>query len=234
MKLTISIVAAIHHKECINAIKSTIINSPPISKVYWVSDVPIIEDVGVPVDYVRVKPYVRGTSLDLWYNNIALRLLPAIVDCDFNLVLQSDGYAVNKNAWTDEFLNYDYIGAVWPHMISGQNVGNGGFSLRSRKLYDALIDWNPSYMGADWPGLTDPHYHILPDGSLILPEDACIASPYRPTLENVYNIKYATENIAYRFSLETPPCKIMIGSSFGFHGRYMAEQLGQQTVDKLH
>ena len=31
----------------------------------------------------------------------------------------------------------DYIGAPWPHFRDGHNVGNGGFSLRSRRLLEA-------------------------------------------------------------------------------------------------
>ena len=38
-------------------------------------------------------------------------------------------------AWTDDFFNYDYIGATWDDGV----VGNGGFSWRSRKLYGACI-----------------------------------------------------------------------------------------------
>ena len=40
-------------------------------------------------------------------------------------------------AWRPEFLDYDYIGAVWPHVLDKYNVGNGGFSLRSKALLEA-------------------------------------------------------------------------------------------------
>ena len=226
MNISISIVAAIQYQHCIHAIRSTIENTPNITEVYWCSDRPIPEDVGVPVRWIRIKPFVKGSSFDIWYNYISLRLLPAVVDSDFNILIQPDGFAVNKNAWTDEFYNYDYMGAVWPHMIHGENIGNGGFSWRSRKLYDALIDWQPSYEGKDWLGLSDPHYHVLEDGTLTMPEDALIASPYRKHMESRYNLKYAPEHIANQWSLEQPSHPSLIGNSFGFHGRNMANMLG--------
>ena len=49
--------------------------------------------------------------------------------------------------WDPKFLNYDYIGALWPHYKENQ-VGNGGFSLRSKKLLESsrkLIEENPDY-----------------------------------------------------------------------------------------
>jgi hypothetical protein len=56
------------------------------------------------------------------------------IDSDFVLLVEWDGYIINPTAWTNEFLNFDYIGAVWGHHKDGFRVGNGGFSLRSRKL----------------------------------------------------------------------------------------------------
>lgn len=226
MKLSLSIVAAAHYDACLNAIETTLKNISNISRIYWCSDILIPKDFLIPVTNIKVKPFTVGSSFDLWYNYISLRLLPAIVDTDYNIVISGDGFATNKDAWTNEFYDYDYIGAVWPHMIPGENVGNGGFSFRSRRLYDALIDWNPSYEGKDWLGLSDPHYHILEDGTLTMPEDALIASPYRKYMEVKYGLKYAPEHIANRFSLEIPSDESLIGKSFGFHGPYMASRLG--------
>lgn len=232
MKTSISILAAAQYQSCVRAIRTTLENIPNITEVYWCSDRPIPEDVGVPVKWIRIKPFIKGSPFDLWYNYISLRLLPAVVDSDFDVAIHADGFAVNKNAWTDEFYEYDYIGAVWPHMIPGENVGNGGFSWRSRKLYDALIDWQPSYEGKDWLGLSDPHYHVLADGTLTMPEDALIASPYRKYMEAKYGLKYAPEHIANQWSLEEPKHGSLIGKSLGFHGPYMASLLGVQLEDK--
>lgn len=72
-------------------------------------------------------------------------------DTDFALVVQMDSFVANPNAWSDEFFEYDYIGAPWQEPLhpglpdsyktpytKDLLVGNGGFSLRSKNLYSAL------------------------------------------------------------------------------------------------
>ena len=71
------------------------------------------------------------------------------------LVIQADGFVLNPSAWRREYLMYDYIGSPWPPAVwmSGveeflhfthNRVGNGGFSLRSRRLMHqaATIDFD--------------------------------------------------------------------------------------------
>jgi hypothetical protein len=53
------------------------------------------------------------------------------------LVMQWDSFIINPQYWNNSFLEYDYIGAPWPHHPKTP-VGNGGFSLRSKKLFLAL------------------------------------------------------------------------------------------------
>jgi hypothetical protein len=68
---------------------------------------------------------------------------------DFCLNVQHDSTIIDSNKWTDQYLNYDYIGAPWPmHIIQATDmvagridnipnvVGNGGFSLRTRKFVE--------------------------------------------------------------------------------------------------
>ena len=52
------------------------------------------------------------------------------IDYSHVVLYQSDGFPININKWTDEFLDYDYIG------LSDQenSIMNGGFSLRSKEL----------------------------------------------------------------------------------------------------
>ncbi len=82
------------------------------------------------------------------YSKFMLQDLYKFVDTKFCLVIQSDGFVINPNLWTNQFLEYDYIGAPWPNEISVYNasinkidlaknrVGNGGFSLRSKRLLE--------------------------------------------------------------------------------------------------
>ena len=71
------------------------------------------------------------------YSEFILRRLPAYVTTSHCLLVQWDGHVLNGSRWRDEFLSYDYIGASWPQFPDGHDVGNGGFSLRSRALLQA-------------------------------------------------------------------------------------------------
>jgi hypothetical protein len=115
------------------------------------------------------------------------------------LLFQWDGYVKNPQAWTDTWLEFDYIGAPWWH-ADGMNVGNGGFSLRSRRLMQIV---------ATDPAITEYH-----------PEDVKICRRYRPYLEAEHGIRFAPEEVARRFSLEgyKQPSRTH-SNEFGFHGR---------------
>lgn len=109
------------------------------------------------------------------------------------LIVQWDGYVINPDAWTDHFLDYDYIGAPWKFLSDHYRVGNGGFSLRSKRLLKALRD----------PAISECH-----------PEDNCICRTYRRHLEVRYGIRFAPEVVADRFSFESAA---PLGRPFGFH-----------------
>jgi hypothetical protein len=132
------------------------------------------------------------------YSRFILKDLPAHVATPYVLVVQWDGYVVDPAAWDPEFLRYDYIGAKWAWHSDGFTVGNGGFSLRSRRLLDA---------GAD-PRVS------LDSG---LGEDKILCRLYRRPLEAEFGLRFAPEPVADRFSHERAPSP---GATFGFHGLY--------------
>jgi hypothetical protein len=133
------------------------------------------------------------------------------IETDFALVVQYDGYVVRPNKWKQEFLNYDYIGAPWArdthYTKEGVNVrvGNGGFSLRSKRLLLALTELKLPF--------TD-------DGTGFFHEDGILCSYYRKELENA-GIKFAPVEVAARFSHETD-CAESVYRPFGFHGSKIA------------
>lgn len=135
------------------------------------------------------------------YNNIMIKHLWPFVRTEHVLVVQYDGMAINRNNWTDEFLNYDYIGAVWPwdHHPPGFKVGNGGFSLRSRRLIETLKD-----------------KRVLLKPDLPMYEDLHIGVFYKDFLTS-QGIKIADESVARQFSHEH-----FAGHhpTFGFHGSF--------------
>jgi Protein of unknown function (DUF5672) len=138
----------------------------------------------------------------LSYANFVFKRLPSLIDTPFLLIVQWDGYVINAPAWHPSFREFDFIGARWPSITDGMSVGNGGFSLRSRRFMSALQQGR------------------FPMSETV-PSDMLACRTYRPALERDYGIRFAPEVVADKFSYETtqfsefdrpwPP-------TFGFHG----------------
>lgn len=204
--------------------------------IYWVSSVAFPENsAGIPVVHIAF-PTDKSDFFE-FTNFIYLELLPRVVTTDFNLCVQSDGFAVNAESWDDAFLEYDYVGAPWPWMWgggpnwAGPIVGNGGFSLRSRKLYKTLLLLNITGETGDL--LRDDRiklreYHTIgPDGRIRIPEDLLISQWFNKQLSSM-GVKFCNPNLANQFSVETR-CSFTeywLGKSFGFHGVVAAPHYG--------
>ena len=223
MKISISVLDAYTYTPTVNAINKTLdVLGDKISKVYWFSDVDYTWEKRVETQWVKI-PRMKNYQDD--YKNVSLKLIPHICIEDYNLILHPDGFAVNRDAWTDEFLEYDYIGAAW----GDGRVGNGGFSLRSRKLYDAILDLNVGLKSSDYNHIIDnPDIHIInAQGQYEIPEDNVICKIHKNELETKYGIKFAPTNIANRFSVEHNYNHEWVGKSLGFHGKHgIAKQYG--------
>lgn len=128
------------------------------------------------------------------YSAFMLRGMAAHIATEHCLVTQWDGFVIDPSAWSDEFLQYDYIGALWRDRPGDLAVGNGGFSLRSRRLLQALLD---------------PAIHP------VNPEDLCICELNRSYLQRRHGIRFAPASVAARFSYEHVRSS---GPTFGFHG----------------
>jgi tetratricopeptide (TPR) repeat protein len=152
------------------------------------------DDLAVP-EGIAVIPIAPITSRDQYSQLVLKALLPHIATPHV-LLVQWDGYVVNPEAWDPAFLACDYIGAVWQWHADGMRVGNGGFSLRSRRLLDALQDPRIVLAGA---------------------EDETICRAFRPLLERDHGIRFAEEQVADRFAFEAA---YPVGRPFGFHGLF--------------
>lgn len=130
------------------------------------------------------------------YSEFMIKRLADYINTDYAMVIQYDGYILNYKAWTPEFLNCDYIGAPWWYK-DGMNVGNGGFSLRSRKLLKILQTDE---------FITQTH-----------PEDHHICRTYRRYLTE-QGVKFASEETARKFSVEGWKGDKSYVGQFGFHG----------------
>lgn len=130
------------------------------------------------------------------YSQFLLRGLEQHITTAHVLIVQWDGYVLDAAQWDPVFLGYDYIGANFHSGPADRTVGNGGFSLRSRRLLDAMQD---------------------PAMVLSNPEDTCICHLNRERLERDHGIRFAPAQLASRFSFERLPPK---GPTFGFHGLF--------------
>jgi hypothetical protein len=140
------------------------------------------------IEYVQAPPI--KTTKD--YSDLLLTSLRQYVSGTHVLIIQWDSFILHPELWTNDFLQYDYIGAVWPHHPETP-VGNGGFSLRSVKLLEALESTT----------ITKRH-----------PEDFCICDDNKATLENQFCIRFAPSNVAEQFAVERTEWH----PAFGFHG----------------
>lgn len=143
------------------------------------------------------------------YSRFMLRHLADHIESEHALVIQWDGFVRDGSYWRDEFLEYDYIGAVWPQFSDDCRVGNGGFSLRSRRLIEAARDVPLGYE----------------------PEDVLLCRTHRHMLEKKHNIRFAGLEIARQFSYER---EIRSGCEFGFHGIYNCPaEISSDMIAKL-
>ena len=136
------------------------------------------------------------------YSKFCIFDLVKVVDSEYCLIFQDDGFIVNPELWDDDFYNYDWIGSPWPLYMGwpreGHQVGNGGFSLRSKKL----LNWTSTL--TDWAGQN---------------EDTFIVSAKRDELES-HGLRIAPVDIATKFSVENEMSREhSLHNVFGFHAK---------------
>lgn len=152
------------------------------------------------IEYGAVKLIVSPSADINEWNHKILFDLTKHVDTDYCLLIHADSWVLRPDLWTDEFLQYDYIGAPWPEGSQPVRVGNGGFSLRSKKLLDAFNELKLPF--------TD-------NGTGFFNEDGQICVYHRKTLEDA-GIKFAPVELASKFSRELH-CHDSEKETFGFH-----------------
>lgn len=152
-------------------------------------------------------------GLKTWeqYNTFIVKELYKYFDTDYCLIAQWDSWVLNADCWTDEFFEFDILGAKWLDIGKPFNTSNGGFSLRSKRLQTVLG--------------TDPMITIT------TPEDVAINKVYGSYLAETHGIKFCTEEIADKFSFElnTP-----LQKTFGFHAFHHAPFQETVVIKRSH
>lgn len=160
------------------------------------------------IEFIQIRKLTHAGSC--WF---MLKGIKEYIDTDFCLSIHDDGFIINPQLWRDEFQEYDYIGAPW----EGGEVGNGGFTLRSKLFIDVCqeIPWNGEH--DDWHACVTHHKYFVSRGC-----------------------KFAPTDLAVKFSLEgmVPGYEYDLNNCFGFHGRgevyYLFKDKGQQFKDKIN
>lgn len=159
----------------------------------------LLEDPKIDgVDFVEVDP-IRSLSE---YSDFCLLNLHKHVDTDYCLIFQDDGFVLHPELWKTIFFEYDYIGAPWPPRPDwpepnrpDRRVGNGGFSLRSKRLLEFTKDFE-----------VDGHA-----------EDVVIAVKQRASIEAA-GLRIAPMHVALDFAVETAFTESQsMFTCFGFH-----------------
>ena len=190
--------------------------------------------------HIAVKPFGY-----LEYSLFMLYALGEFIRTEFVLVVQNDGWVLNGSNWREEFFNYDYLGAPvhlarvthagqssyrygfeWLPYLNNpecrvENIYNGGFSLRSKRLLEA-----PRKLGLEFkipvPGVCPgPPFALHWQGEMVL-EDVWLCLTVRSDLEDC-GLRLPNLGVAREFSIEhaipafhTPD---IISNIFGHHSR---------------
>ena len=117
------------------------------------------------------------------------------INTEFCLVVHADGFVIHPENWSDEFLDYDYIGAPWPlpendylyRDSKGEisRVGNS-VSIRSKRLLEY-----PSVHDLEWVKVYDGFYN----------EDIFLCCHAKNEMEE-HGLKWAPLDVAVRFGRE--------------------------------
>jgi hypothetical protein len=197
--LTIVVIDSLNYNASVIALDQTK-KILPQAKVLIISDKEFY-----PCDKFQYVDKFDGTE----HSRICLQEVHKHVDTSHALFIQYDGFPTQPQYWTDEFLKYDYIGSPWlRHDV--WRVGNGGFSLRSKKLLE-LTQYTPQVF----------------DGDIGHLEDQVISISSRVWLE-ARGIRYPSLELASQFGTVEP---YMLKPSFGFHGHgLIPEYLGKEKT----
>lgn len=158
-----------------------------------------LTDIDIEVDGIEVIKIPSVNSKND-YSFFIIKELHKHFDTSHCLIVQYDSAILNSECWDDDFLNYDYIGARWLYPITERCVGNGGLSIRSKRLMEILA--------------TDDFIKCTEQ------EDDAICRLYGEYLEDKYDIKFAPYEVADKFAFElvAPTQK-----TFGHHGYFHNE-----------
>lgn len=177
----------------------------------------LFTDEDIQHDWIKIVKINKINSTQE-YSKFMINELPYLIgdNVPYILVVQADGFVINPHLWDDYFCLCDYIGAPWD--LNGcriwkkkSRIGNGGFSLRSRRLLDRLKEVK------DYDGK--------------IPEDSFISdfiwadNQHWPLKDDT--LHGAGIDFAVKFAVECPleDYPFDLSKVFGFHGKQIYDNL---------
>jgi hypothetical protein len=168
------------------------------------------------VEYIRIGPMNYAG-----YSRFILKELHNYITTSHALVVQADGFVINADRWNPDWLRFDYIGAPFPPVIKvgkydielTNRVGNGGFSLRSRRLLQLVSEIK----------LETLRYPTINEDMIVchLLHDYLVGKGSR----------FADIETAADFSIDERPFGRTFATTFGFHGKH--NLLALQNAEKI-
>jgi hypothetical protein len=155
------------------------------------------------------------------FNEFCLTSINEFIDTTHIITVQTDGFICNGDMWKDEYFEYDYVGQPWlnpdgktftnfPWVNSYEkSVGEGGFTLRSKKLLEALSNIDINFIK-----------NCINSGAN---EDVFISSYVRDYLESE-GCRFATPEIGMEFCAGIRDSN-RLNTSFGFHTQTYVEEV---------
>lgn len=167
---------------------------------------------------LNLEQYVDTDESRSIFSEVFLKSLAEFCDQEFIFTIQPDSCIIAPEKWSNKFLEYDYIGAAWPlEIITAMDmaynkvdsiknlVGNGGFSIRTKKYVETSLEM--------------PTMHKNEDLNLcVFNYDSMVSR----------GINFAPIEVALDFAVEHPILKhkifdrrfLLTYNSFGFHGEF--------------
>lgn len=172
-------------------------------------------------DY-KNKVECPNISSHVMYSIFMLKEIYKYVDTKYMLVVQSDGFILNPETWDDSWKQYDYIGAIFNQF---DEVGNGGFSFRSRAIMEFISTKFP-----DWD-ITEERANEIQSG-LSFYEDGAISFGFPQELADK-GFLIAPLDIAGKFARGgNPNPNYHYEKPFGWHGSWCDVDLKTGFVKK--
>ncbi len=171
------------------------------------------------------------------YNDFMLSL-GKYIKSPFVLVIQDDGHVINPKKWDEDYLKFDYIGAPWPndkkwnsrwkkynevgekivHNLSFNRIGNGGFSLRSKKFLEYSSTFSDTTFLAEDIFLNIFNYDYAKNFGIKYPD-----------IETAINFSYEIPLKGKSLEKKAKKESLNLNNHFGWHGKHFSNY--QELLD---